>query len=180
MRLSLTYVTVSVILVQIKSRPKGRLREVDPQVGARTVPAGGVTIRSRAARASCLPALRPACEVLRWKWERRRRSDPRRVRRRRPRSLARVAPFRQRLPWAGAVVERRQASAPASGGRRKPLTPWRDPHPLGAGGSTLRLPAFRFLISFVIASAAKQSSRSVPLWIASTYALRASVDSNPP
>ena len=32
---------------------------------------------SRAVRASCLPALRPACEVRRWKWPGRRRSDPR-------------------------------------------------------------------------------------------------------
>ena len=32
---------------------------------------------SRAVRASCLPALRPACEVRRWKWADRRRSDPR-------------------------------------------------------------------------------------------------------
>ena len=34
-------------------------------------------LRSRAVRASCLPALRPACEVRRWKWADRRRSDPR-------------------------------------------------------------------------------------------------------
>ena len=34
-------------------------------------------LRSRAVRASCLPALRPACEVRRWKWSDRRRSDPR-------------------------------------------------------------------------------------------------------
>jgi hypothetical protein len=36
-------------------------------------------------------------------------------------------PLGRRLPLARAVVERRQASAPASGGRRKPLSPWRDP-----------------------------------------------------
>jgi len=28
------------------------------------------------------------------------------------------------------VVERRQASAPAAEGRRKPPYPWREPHPL--------------------------------------------------
>jgi len=49
---------------------------------------------------------------------------------------------------AGAVVERRQASAPDSGrGRRKPLFPWREPHPLVRWLVQQRLPAFRF--SFV-------------------------------
>ena len=34
------------------------------------------------------------------------------------------------------MVERRQASAPDSGkARRKPLLPWRAPHPFGAGGT---------------------------------------------
>jgi hypothetical protein len=48
------------------------------------------------------------------------------------------------------VVERRQASAPDSGGRRKPPTPWREPHPFGAALTTVRLPAFRFLFSFFL------------------------------
>ena len=37
-------------------------------VGREAEPAGGLATRSRAVRASCLPALRPACEVRRWKW----------------------------------------------------------------------------------------------------------------
>jgi hypothetical protein len=63
---------------------------------------------------------------------------------------------------AGTVVERRQASAPDSG-RVGASRPCRGATaPAGAGLTTVRLPAFRFLISFVldfvIASEAKQSS----------------------
>jgi hypothetical protein len=42
------------------------------------------------------------------------------------------------------VVERRQASAPAAEGRRKPTDPWRD-RTRWCGHETLRLSAFRFL-----------------------------------
>jgi hypothetical protein len=35
-------------------------------MGARAVPAGGFAVRSRAAWASCLPALRPGWEVHPW------------------------------------------------------------------------------------------------------------------
>jgi len=44
-------------------------------------------------------------------------------------------------------VERRQASAPASGGRRKPpFSVARPARRLRAGMKKLRLPAFRFLL----------------------------------
>jgi hypothetical protein len=53
------------------------------------------------------------------------------------------------------VVERRQASAPAAEGRRKPTSSWRD-RTRWCGHETLRLSAFRFLfLSFVIASASE-------------------------
>jgi len=49
------------------------------------------------------------------------------------------------------AVERRQASAPASGGRRKPpFSVARTARRLRAGSTTLRLPAFRFLLFFVV------------------------------
>ena len=141
----LTSVSVSVTRCpDVNLVRKGRLREVDLKAGTSAVPAGGVTTRSRAVRASCPPAPRPAREVHRWKWQRRRRPS-RRVRRRLPRNLARAAPSGRTVPWAGTAVERRQASAPASGGRRKPPTPWRVRTPLACGHETLRLPAFRFL-----------------------------------
>jgi hypothetical protein len=69
---------------------------------------------SRAVRASCLPALRPAYGVRRWKWEGRRRSDPRPLD-----GFAHEAwPGSHQgttHPLGRAVVERRQASAPESG-----------------------------------------------------------------
>ena len=40
-----------------------------------------------------------------------------------------AAPWRPRIPRAEPSVERRQASAPAAEGRRKPIQPWRAPHP---------------------------------------------------
>jgi hypothetical protein len=45
-------------------------------------------------------------------------------------------------------VERRQASAPAAEGRRKPTYPWRD-RTRWCGHETLRLSAFRFLYFFL-------------------------------
>ena len=60
---------------------------------------------TRAVRASCLPALRPACEVRRWKWEGK------------PSHEAWPGSHQGTThPLGRAVVERRQASAPASGG----------------------------------------------------------------
>src|SRR5579863_1510714 len=116
----------------------------------RVIPAGGGECgargrrrhrpRSRAVRASCLPALRPACEVRRWKWA----GQP--VHEAWPGSHQGTT-----HPLGRAVVERRQASAPDSGrGGASRLTPWRVPHPFGAGLTTVRLPAFRFLSSFFV------------------------------
>ena len=59
---------------------------------------------SRAVRASCLPALRPACEVRRWKWG--------------AQATHEAWPGSHQgttHPLGRAVVERRQASAPESG-----------------------------------------------------------------
>jgi len=66
------------------------------------------------------------------------------------------------------VVERRQASAPDSGegGASRHLRGASRTR-IGAVIVEQRLPAFRFLY-FVIASAAKQSSLDIPLWIASS------------
>ncbi len=61
---------------------------------------------------------------------------------------------------ASAVVERRQASAPDSGGRRKPSLRGARPCPLARQHETLRLPAFRFLYFSSLRAQAKQSSSS--------------------
>jgi hypothetical protein len=45
---------------------EGRLREVDPKAGARTVPAGGVTTRSRAVSGISLLALQTRARGARW------------------------------------------------------------------------------------------------------------------
>ena len=142
----LTFVSVSDTR-PLDSLNEGHRREVGPAVGARTVPAGGVTTRSRAARASCPPALGPAREVRRCKW----------VWRWRVANPQRVAPSPMKPgPWprlgdgtfssAGTVVERRQASAPtADGSAQAGLDPWRAAVPAGTASETLRLSAFRFL-----------------------------------
>ncbi len=112
-------------------------------MGREAEPAGGFATRSRAVRASCLPALRPACEVRRWMWSSRRRSDPR--------------PFDglSHEAWPGshqgtthplgrAVVERRKASCPL------PFPPPQAGEGEGGGSAApqsaevtvLRLPAF--------------------------------------
>jgi len=63
---------------RIISPEKGRCRGGKPRRrGERRSPRAGLHPAPRAIRASCLPALRPACGVRRWKWLRRRRSDPR-------------------------------------------------------------------------------------------------------
>jgi len=56
------------------------------------------------------------------------------------------------------VVERRQASAPASGGRRKPpYSVVRTARRLRAGMRQMRLPAFRFLFFFLFRSPDERS-----------------------
>jgi hypothetical protein len=64
-----------------------------------------------------------------------------------------------KVPLARTVVERRQASAPDSGGSAQADSSWRAPCPLARYQDQLRLPAFRFLYvpevsrkEFVIAS----------------------------
>ena len=115
--------------------------------------------RSRAVRASCLPALRPVCGVRRWKWASGRRSDPRPLD-----GFAHEAwPGSHQgttHPLARAVVERRQASAPDSGRAAQADPSVARPHPFGAGLTTVRLPAFRFLLFYFVArvSVAKPGS----------------------
>ncbi len=110
-------------------------------MGREAVPAGGLATRSRAVRASCLPALRPACEVRRGTWVRRRRSYPPRWQ-----STHQAWPGSHQgttHPLARAVVERRKASCP--------LRSRAAPHPKRCGGyDTASFPAFHIL-SFVIA-----------------------------
>ncbi len=98
---------------------------------------------SRAVRASCLPALRPACEVRRWKWSGRRRSDPRRLdglptKPGPGRTKGRHTPWQE--PWWNAG---RRARPRAERAAQAALSVAR-PHPFGAGLTTVRLPAFRF------------------------------------
>jgi hypothetical protein len=121
-------------------------------VGREAEPAGGLATRSRAVRASCLPALRPACEVRRWKWSDRRRSDPR--------------------PLDGVPTK------PGPDRTKGPHTPWEEPWwdagrralpsrsgdgaaPQGAEGP-LRLPAFHFP-SFSEAKKPTGTTRPPPL-----------------
>jgi hypothetical protein len=51
-------------------------------------------------------------------------------------------------------VERRQASAPAAEGRRKPIQPWRAPHPLvrtvKSASVGVPLPSFSFVVSISV------------------------------
>jgi len=64
-----------------------------------------------------------------------------------PRSLARCRTQRMTSPWGRAVVERPQRAHPIADGRRKPLDPWCDRNAASVAGlTTVRLPAFRFLI----------------------------------
>jgi hypothetical protein len=98
---------------------------------------------SRAARASCLPALRPACEVLRCNRARCRRSDPRQFgivfREAWPElSLGDESPSgenRGGTPAGERARKRRAAQAAYSVAR---------PAPAGAGHLTMLLPAVRF------------------------------------
>jgi len=73
-------------------------------VGRGAEPAGGLATRSRAVRASCLPALRPVCEVRRWNWEGK------------PSHEAWPGSHQGTThPLGRAVVERRKASCPETG-----------------------------------------------------------------
>jgi len=129
-----------------ESRPEGRLGEVDLKAGARAVPARGVTTRSRAAWASCLPALRPAREVHRLNRPWRRRPNPPPRRRRVREAWPRLSLWDETLPQARAV-----GGTPAGERARKrraaqaAISVARPARRLRADHETLRLPAFRFL-----------------------------------
>jgi|GEM_PF-4894320 len=119
---------------------------------------------SRAVRASCLPALRPACGVRRWKWGDRRRSDPR------PLDGLPTKPGPDRTkglhtPWAEPWWNAGRRARPRAEGRCKPHFPWRDPRAVLACGEVLTCVCRRSasLISFVIASGSEaiQSGRYV-------------------
>src|SRR6202012_902486 len=57
---------VSILVTSSSSLREGRGAEAHRVMGARAVPAGGFAACSRAAWASCLPALRPGGEVHPW------------------------------------------------------------------------------------------------------------------
>ena len=111
-------------------------------------------------RASCRPALRPVGGVLPLDWDRSGRVTPAttaldlrppigagvsdRALRPRPRKPGLKSRATAEAFASEPSVERRQASAPAAEGRRKPALPWRAPH-RWCGHETLRLSAFRFL-----------------------------------
>ena len=61
---TLTLVTISVTFGESNLAHEGRLREVDLKAGARAVPAGGVTTRSRAASGISHPALGPGARCI--------------------------------------------------------------------------------------------------------------------
>ncbi len=129
-------------------------------MGREAEPAGRLATCSRAVRASCPPALRPACEVRRWKWGGR------------PAHEAWPGSHQgTTTPLGRAVVERRQASAPDSGRAAQAASSVaRTARRLRAGLTTVRLPAFRFLYFFSSlrgAKATKQSRMSPLHWIAS-------------
>jgi hypothetical protein len=142
----LTFVTVSVTYgVRIKSRSQDAVRVMPDGKGpVRCLRAKPHQLCSRAARASCLPALRPACGVLRCNRARCRRSDPRQFgivfREAWPElSLGDESPSgenRGGTPAGERARKRRAAQAAYSVAR---------PAPAGAGHETLRLPAVRFL-----------------------------------
>jgi hypothetical protein len=128
----LTPITVSVTLWcesnlarndAVRVMPEGKRRVRCPRAGPHQP-------CSRAARASCLPALRPACEVLRCNRARCRRSDPRQFgivfREAWPElSLGDESPSGENRGGTPAGERARQRT-----GWRKPTFPWRDPHPL--------------------------------------------------
>ena len=124
---------------------EGRLREIDLEAGARAVPAGGVMTRTRAA----LGIMRDATTSAPWGASTglgqvgagnarsncvriclRKEDRYRPALRPRPRKPGLEPRVADESPSRRAVVERRQASAPAAEGRRKPISSWRAPHPL--------------------------------------------------
>jgi len=122
-------------------------------------------LRSRAVRASCLPALRPVRGVHRCKWVRRRRREARPVDAASHEAWPGPRLGDEILSLARAVVERRQASAPDSGrvGASR-LDPWRDrTRWCGTDDSaTAGVPLPYFFLSSLRAQA-KQSSPSAKL-----------------
>jgi hypothetical protein len=122
---------------------------------------------SRAVRASCLPALRPACGVRRWKWVDRRRSDPR------PLDGLPTKPGPDRTkgphtPWAEPRWNAGRRARPIAEGRRKPPSPWRVPHAVCVW--VVLACVCRRSISLYLPEASRKellrnSSRSGPLWI---------------
>ena len=202
---------------RIISPEKGRCRGGKPRRrGERRSPRAGLHPAPRAIRASCLPALRPACGVRRWKWGDCRRSDPRplddlsheawpgshtcggsevriiiaaclvmRTSEPKPHAIDKLlVSFRFRSsqltvphhhanfgigtlgtthPLGRAEVERRQASAPDSGGAAQAALTVARAAPVWCGTDDSAtagdpLPSFYFV---VIASGAKQSSLEV-------------------
>ncbi len=103
-----------------------------------------ISSASRAARASCLPALRPAREVRHWTGKA--KAGNARLRTGLPRepglgcALGDVSPLGKSRGGTPAGERARERT-----GRRKPLLPWRDPRAVFACGRCYpRLPAFRF------------------------------------
>src|SRR5581483_6900960 len=90
--------------------------------------------RSRAVRASSPPALRPVCEVRRWNREGRRRTRPQ-------------LRWFSREAWPGSHQGTTHPLGRAAVGRRKASRPrWDGAAPRWVRRTTLRFPAFRFLL----------------------------------
>src|ERR1700722_17494497 len=123
-------------LIQLLYNPRsgeGHGAEAHRVMGARAVPAGGFAACSRAAWASCLPALRPGWEVHPWTGTGEGGERPFRPRPRKPGlklTLGMKYPSRGE-PWGNAVKRARSKRARAAS--------------QDAAVVTLRLPAFRFL-----------------------------------
>src|SRR5579872_1905419 len=140
MTAALTSVPISVTVEKSRSRT-GR-RPATPAGGAGTVPAGGGSSLPLPGGSGkyARPARRPACEELAGLGQAKMQATPDDAESSLQGEVTQEArtgaELRGSLAAASAVVERRQASAPA-GARPRPLV---RPH------ERLRLPAFRFLI----------------------------------
>ena len=145
----MTFVPVFNYTMTNQIRPKGRRPgDAGRQGRVRCPRARPHQLRSRAVRASCLPALRPACEVRRWKWSGRRRSDPRRL----DGLPTKPGPGRTKglhTPWQEPWWNAGRRARPRAERAAQAALSVARPHPFGAGLTTVRLPAFRFPYFFL-------------------------------
>src|ERR1700691_206614 len=130
---------------------KGRRPGDAGRRGASAVPAGAASSAAHSGGPGIKSAgITTGMRGARWKWMRCRRREARPV----DAVIHEAWPGSRLgdeiLSLAGTVVERRQARAPGSGRCARTRSSRGATAPAGAGLTTVRLPAFRFLISFVL------------------------------